>query len=197
MKTLYLDVFSGISGDMFIGALLDLGVDAKRLDAELRKLKLEGYHLHVRRGQKASISGTKFDVHVTKHDDGHEHHDHEDEEASEIGRVGHGGQVRQRVKHESEHSHTHHGHHEHEHGEHEHEEHEHQHGHEHEHEPHHDVHGEPSHHHGRTFREIRELISTSELSEWVKGKSIAVFERIAIAEGKIHGLPSEEVHFHE
>ena len=47
MKTLYLDIFSGISGDMFIGALMDLGVDRRKLERELKKLKLDGYHLHV------------------------------------------------------------------------------------------------------------------------------------------------------
>ena len=49
MQTLYLDIFSGISGDMFIGALLDLGVDLKALERELKRLKLNGYHLHVSR----------------------------------------------------------------------------------------------------------------------------------------------------
>ena len=45
MKTLYLDIFSGISGDMFLGAMVDLGVDFDALEAELKKLKLEGYTL--------------------------------------------------------------------------------------------------------------------------------------------------------
>ena len=49
----------------------------------------------------------------------------------------------------------------------------------------------------RNFSEIKELISRSKLSAWVKQKSIAVFKRIAEAEGKIHGLPPDEVHFHE
>ncbi len=44
---------------------------------------------------------------------------------------------------------------------------------------------------------IRGLIETSTLSEWVKSKSIAVFHRVAVAEGKVHGLPPESVHFHE
>ena len=68
MKTLYLDLFSGISGDMFLGALLDLGLDAHALEHSLEKLQLEGYHLHVSRGQKSNIAGTKFDVHRSAQD---------------------------------------------------------------------------------------------------------------------------------
>ena len=64
MKTLYLDIFSGISGDMFIGALLDVGVDFHQLDRELAKLGLKGYHLHTSRQQRSHVAGTKFDVHV-------------------------------------------------------------------------------------------------------------------------------------
>jgi uncharacterized protein (TIGR00299 family) protein len=143
MKTLYLDLFSGIAGDMFIAALLDLGVDARQLERELKKLKLDGYHLHISRQQKSAIVGVKFDVHLAPEPD-HEHaHDH---------------------------GHQHH-----------------------EHEHHHDH----SHDDSRNFSEIKQLISRSKLSAWVKQKSIAVFQRIAEAEGKIHGLPPGEVHFHE
>ena len=167
MKTLYLDIFSGISGDMFIGALIDLGVDPNRLQTELEKLHLEGYHLHVARAQKSQISGIKFDVHLS--------HDHDHKPSHDV--------------HEHDHSHSHshaHGHsHQHEHEHHAHDEH----GHDHEH--HHD------HEHGRNFAEIKELILHSALSDWVKEKSVNVFQRIAVAEGKIHGLPPEEVHFHE
>src|SRR5215469_13869352 len=78
MKTLYLDIFSGISGDMFIGALLDLGVDAHRFEHELEKLELDGYHLHVSRQQKSGIAGIKFDVHLEDdHEHAHHHHEHE------------------------------------------------------------------------------------------------------------------------
>ena len=129
MRSLYLDIFSGISGDMFIGAMLDLGVEFRELDRELRKLGLNGYHLHVARKHKSSIEGVKFDVHLEGEDCGHGH-DH-----------GHGEE--------------------------------------------------------RTFAIIRQLIEASTLSDWVKAKSIAVFHRVAVAEGKVHGLPPESVHFHE
>src|SRR5207302_2915986 len=56
---------------------------------------------------------------------------------------------------------------------------------------------EHEHEHGRDFAQIKELIQRSALSDWVKQKSIAVFHRIAVAEGKIHGLPPDQVHFHE
>src|SRR2546422_96025 len=76
MSTLYLDIFSGISGDMFIGAMLDLGLDFKLFERELVKLGLPDYHLHVSRQQRGSIAGTKFDVHLDH--DPHSHaHEHE------------------------------------------------------------------------------------------------------------------------
>jgi len=79
MKTLYLDIFSGISGDMFIGAMLDLGVDARAFEKELAKLGLEEFHLHISRQERGAIAGTKFDVHVA-HAQEHTHkHSHENE----------------------------------------------------------------------------------------------------------------------
>ena len=76
MKTLYFDCFSGISGDMTIGALLDLGLDLEYLRAELRKLPVEGYELRSSRVVRANISAMKFDVVVDNdtHDHGHGHH---------------------------------------------------------------------------------------------------------------------------
>jgi len=146
MKTLYLDIFSGLAGDMFIAALLDLGVDLHGLEHQLKKLNIDGYHLHVSRQHKSSISGIKFDVHLE------EAHSHEAPK-------------------------EHHHHHDHEHG----------HGHDH-------AHG---HDGNRHFLQIKELILHSELSDWVKQKAVSVFQRIAVAEGKIHGVPADEVHFHE
>jgi hypothetical protein len=140
MKTLYLDLFSGISGDMFLGALIDLGVDAGKLERELKKLKLDGYHLHVTRKQKSGIEGVKLDVHLAEgRTHGHRHHSR------------HASRV------------THHNH----------------------------------RTDSRNFAAIQQLISRSRLSNWVKKKSVAVFQRIAEAEGKIHGLPPTRVHFHE
>ena len=168
MQTLYLDLFSGISGDMFVGALIDLGVNPATLEAELAKLNLDGYHIHCTRGQKSSIAGTKFDVHLA-----HENHSHSHE--------AHG--------HSHEHGHHSHGH-----------EHEDEHDHSHEHTHEHHSHSQPGHHGDedqRNFAQIKQLIHASTLSSWVKEKSIAVFQRIAAAEGKIHGLPAEKVHFHE
>jgi uncharacterized protein (TIGR00299 family) protein len=169
MKVLYLDIFSGVSGDMFVGALLDLGVDAHQFEHELEKLRVDGYHLHVSRGEKSGIAGIKFDVHLA---DDHDHdHNHE---------------------HDHGHSHSHDDHHHHH-------EHGHSHSHSHEHATHKTQHEHEHHHHdeNRTFAEIRKLIAQSALSDWVKKKSIAVFQRIADAEGKIHGKPPEQVHFHE
>lgn len=78
MKTLYLDVFSGLSGDMFIGALLDLGVDFHQLEYGLAKLNLDGYRLEHRRAAKCGIEGVKFDVHLAGEEpSGHGHsHSH-------------------------------------------------------------------------------------------------------------------------
>jgi len=75
MKTLYFDCFSGISGDMTIGALLDLGLDFDYLKTELKKLPVEGYQLKVSRVVRSNISAMKFDVLVGE-DHGHQHHEH-------------------------------------------------------------------------------------------------------------------------
>src|SRR5437016_3194912 len=77
MKTLYFDCFSGISGDMTIAALLDLGLDVEYLKTELKKLPVEGYELKAGRVVRSNLSAMKFDVEV-EGDTGHhhEHHDH-------------------------------------------------------------------------------------------------------------------------
>lgn len=67
MRLLYLDCFSGISGDMFLGALLDLGASQKNLERELHKLKLEGWHLHVARALNKNVAGVRLEVHLGAH----------------------------------------------------------------------------------------------------------------------------------
>ena len=90
MKTLYLDVFSGISGDMFVGAILDLGVDFRQLEEALDKLRLKEFHIHAAKGQKANIQGTKFDVHLE--DDHHHEHGHQHEHGHDEHGHGHAHQ---------------------------------------------------------------------------------------------------------
>ncbi|MBI4169260.1 MAG: nickel pincer cofactor biosynthesis protein LarC [Acidobacteria bacterium] len=64
MRGLYLDCFSGISGDMLLGALVDLGVEAGYLRSQLRKLPLTGYRLSASRVTRARLRGTKVDVEI-------------------------------------------------------------------------------------------------------------------------------------
>ena len=75
--------------------------------------------------------------------------------------------------------------------------HEHDHGHDCGHDHGHDHEHEHSHEHGRTHKDIQALISASGLSDGVKKRALAIFQRIAVAEGKIHGMSAEDVHFHE
>jgi uncharacterized protein (TIGR00299 family) protein len=73
MKILYYDCFSGISGDMNLGAMIDLGIDEKFLIAELEKLKLKGWKLEVAADQRHGIKGTKVTVRQTTHEHEHRH----------------------------------------------------------------------------------------------------------------------------
>ena len=190
MSTLFLEPFSGLSGDMLNALLLDLGADRKHLEEALKTISLDGYHLHLDRIAKSSIWGTDFDVHMEHgekdhgiagdfdhhhHEHDHDHHEHEH-------------------THEHAHSHTHEEHthahthmHEHSHDHH----HEHDHTHEHTHSHH--------HHHGevRGLKEIETIILSSGTSDFVKEKSLEVFRDIAQAEANVHQMPVEEIHFHE
>ena len=156
MKVLYFDCFSGISGDMTLGALLDLGVSQAHLTESLKALKLEDeYHFNIKKELKNGIMGTLVDV-VLHHEE--EEHQHE-----------------KQLDHHHDHEHHHH-----------HDEaavaHVHTHTHEHEH---------------RSYKSIVSMIEDSSLNENVKNLSKKIFTVIGEAEGKIHGKPLEEVHFHE
>lgn len=73
MKLLYYDCFSGISGDMNLGAMIDLGIDPAFLTNELNKLNLKGWELVVEKAQRHGISGTKVTVKQTHHEHVHRH----------------------------------------------------------------------------------------------------------------------------
>lgn len=109
----------GISGDMFLAALIDLGCDARAILREIEKLGLAPVKVKVAKETRHSITGTSF-----------------------------------RVPHMHE-------------------------------------------HHHRTFKDINKIISASALSKEVKDLSVAIFKNIAAAEGRIHGISAQKVHFHE
>ena len=97
MKCLYLDCFAGISGDMTIGALLDLGLELGALERELAKLRLTGYRLDVTRVDKRGVQATQFKVILT--DDAHSHEHVADSEVVEAPPGAH--------EHAHEHHHAH------------------------------------------------------------------------------------------
>lgn len=130
-RILYFDCFAGISGDMAVGALLDLGVDVDRLRQQLEKLKLGGYRIEIKKNHKLGLWGTDFRVLV---ESAHEH-DH---------------------SHEHKHSHEHRG-----------------------------------------LQDIIKILAESNLPDAVQERSLDIFRRIAEAEGHIHGIAPDQVHFHE
>ncbi len=80
MRILYYDCFAGISGDMNLGALLDLGVDPAYLESELKKLNIKGFHLEIAPDLRRGISGTKATVVVEDPDnEKHRHLRHVEE----------------------------------------------------------------------------------------------------------------------
>jgi len=64
MRIAYFDCFSGVSGDMILGALIDAGLDLQQLESELSKLKISGFTLKAERTARNGISGTRFLVHA-------------------------------------------------------------------------------------------------------------------------------------
>jgi uncharacterized protein (TIGR00299 family) protein len=173
MRIAYLDCFSGISGDMFLGALVDAGVPPRVLEDTVAALNI-GARLEIERVNRSGITATKVDVWA--------------------------GEEKDRPREEHEHHHDHGGH-EHGHGhEHAHAQpdvpagtpalparagapapHEHEHKHE----------------HGRGLKEIKEIICKAALKESAKQTAIAIFEALGAAEAKIHDVDIEKIHFHE
>jgi uncharacterized protein (TIGR00299 family) protein len=133
-RLVYFDCASGASGDMLLGALVDLGLPIDSLAAELQKLPLPGYRLSAHKVHRAGLHATKVDVVLA-----------------------------------SDHPHAH----------------DHTHGHEH------------HHGHSRGLLDILRLLDASALDAAVRDRAAACFRRLAEAEGEVHGVPPETVHFHE
>jgi len=182
MRIAYLDCFSGISGDMFLGALVDAGVPAKLFEDTVAALNI-GARLEISRVNRSGITATKLDVYAHgekelprevfwaqqsqarehDHEGSHRHecepgHDHERERV-EL-REHNYSQTR------NEGSRT----------------------------------GGPAphqHQHGRGLKEIREVIAKAGISDGAKSTAIAIFEALGAVEAKIHNSAIEKVHFHE
>lgn len=160
-KLLYLECYSGISGDMTVGALLDLGASRNVLEETLKSLGVGGYHLHFGRKLKCGIDAYDFDVHLEEEEHGHGHdHDHDHN---------HGHDHDHDHKHDHDHDHDH--------------KHDHDHDHKHDHDHNHDhTHSHPHIH--RNIQDIFEIIDRMHSEEPVKELARKMFRIVAEAESK-------------
>ena len=198
----YFDVFSGISGNMVLGALIDLGVDKSELEEELKKLGISNeYKIKTEKVDKQGIGGTYVEVELLHdlndqsnkdHKSDHDHKEHKPEVDHSNESHSHNHKMNSES---SDHSHTH-SHNSHKHGNNQDHNSHHQHDHSHDHHSHNHDHNH-DHSHGRTLSDINELIDNSSLSSNIKEKSKNIFLNLAKAEGKIHGKDIDEIHFHE
>ena len=119
MKIAYLDCFSGISGDMFLGALVDAGLSPAKVESGLRRLPLKDWTMTTKKVKRGALIATKLDFEIQE-----------------------------------------------------------------------------GHHH-RTWKTIREMIESGELSASVRDCALGIFSRLARAEATVHGVSVDDVHFHE
>jgi uncharacterized protein (TIGR00299 family) protein len=176
MRIAYLECFSGISGDMFLGALVDAGVPAALLEETVASLNV-GARLEISRVDRSGISAVKVDVYTRGEKDApreqreqHEHrHDHEHGHQHEHGPVElleHNYAKEETASRAGAPSTTSQG-------------------------------GSAPHEHGRGLKEIREIIRRASIGESAKTTAIAIFEALGRAEAKIHNRDIETIHFHE
>ena len=167
MKSLYLECNAGISGDMLVAALLDLGADKEALDKALQSIPAKGFEYKISRVSKAGVDCCDFDVIL---DEEHANHDHD------MAFLHGNGDA---VVHSHEHEHEHH--------------HDHDHEHEHSHVPHEHHH----HHEHRGLQEVIAIIDATDMSAAAKALALKIFDIIADAEAKAHAVEKNAVHFHE
>lgn len=181
MSVLYLECSSGISGDMTAAALLDAGADESAVLRALKSLPVEGFEVRISRVAKSGLDVCDFDVVL---DEAHENHDHD-------------------MAYLHAHDHAHEYSHDHE------SSHEHVHGHAHDSscDHAHDDHpcafastqprSQPHTHEHRGPREIRDIIDAADMTDGAKAIAHRVFDVLAEAEAKAHGVSLDKVHFHE
>jgi hypothetical protein len=224
-NTLYLECYSGISGDMTVAALLDLGADQNVLLEGLKSLNVDGYKIEISRKAKNSIDACDFNVILDESIDQHDHEIFDEDKLNHENNHDHGHlhsqkhDHKQKNAHEPHHSHDHPHDHEHHHDPEHHHDHDHHHDHEHLHNdehlhdhkhPHNDEHqhshglGQPvrahihyGHHEHRNLYDINSIIEQSNITQNAKDIAKKIFQIVAVAESKAHGKPVEEVHFHE
>ena len=171
MRIAYLECFSGISGDMFLGALVDAGVSPRLLEETVAGLNV-GAKLEISRVMRSAISATKVDVWVDGEKDlpREEYWAKEDAASATLGH---------------EHHHVHH--------------HDRDHHHDHTHASDAEVASgiESTHGHSRGLVEIRKIIANTSIHESAKKTAVSIFEALGAAEAKIHGISIDNVHFHE
>ena len=192
MKILYFDCATGISGNMAIGALLEICDGEQYLRDELAKLGVPGYQLNVIKRDSHGIDGTYVEVLEANtgipvdaiHDgnknvgssatlglhQGHTHSHHHELDSSP-----------------EHHSHGHYHDHEHDHS---------LDNHCHNHQDDNDNNHNHNHVH-RTYTDIKQIIEGSGITEAAKELSRSMFQKVAAAEAAVHGKPIDEVHFHE
>ena len=171
-NNLYIECYSGISGDMMVASLLDLGADEKVLLNALESLNIGGFEIKIGRTKKCGIDACDFDVVLSEeYGYGHSHeHDHNHEHSN----------IHQNHDHNNDHKHEHHSH------DHDYEQ-------THEHNDH--LHTHVDQH--RNIYDIYKIIDNSGITTRAKDIARKVFDVVAVAESKAHGLEINEVHFHE
>lgn len=178
MSDLYLECNYGISGDMAVAALLDMGADRTALEKALASIPAKGFKTVIKRVEKNGVSCLDFNVIL---DSEHENHDHDmnylfgHESAEHNYDDFHNSENHEHGGHSYEHSHHHS------------ESEEHSHAAQHEH----------HHHEHRNLHDVLEIIDKTEMTENARKLAHKIFEIIAKSESKAHSKPVEEVHFHE